>query len=54
MYVKRINGVEGLTDEDVFNYYFNKIIEHGGESLEANKYFDERTPEEEEIVKRLC
>ena len=32
LFVKRINGVEGLSDEEVFNYYFNKITEYGGES----------------------
>ena len=32
LFVKRINGVEGLSDEEVFNYYYNKITEYGGES----------------------
>ena len=32
LFVKRINGVEGLSDEEVFNYYYNKIKEYGGES----------------------
>lgn len=98
LFVKRVNGIEGLYDEEVFNYYLNKINEYGGKSkahyytgvavvdlngnihsdtfneteflltskickiksqdggilepmsfdLTANKYFDERTPEEEE------
>lgn len=98
LFVKRVNGVEGLSDEEIFNYYFNKIKEYGGESkahyftgvaivdengevhsntiaetdflltiklsknkslnggilepmsidLQANKYFDEVTPEEKE------
>ena len=33
LYVKRINGVEGLSDEEVLNYYINKLNEYGGESL---------------------
>lgn len=98
LFVKRVNGVDGLSDEEVFKYYFDKITEYGGESkahyytgvaimdedgnmysdtlyetdflltnklypkesikggvlepmsidIQANKYFDERTPEEED------
>ena len=32
LFVRRVNGVEGLSDEEIFNYYLNKIIEYGGES----------------------
>lgn len=32
LFVKRVNGKEGLSDEEVFNYYLNKITEYGGES----------------------
>ena len=35
LFVKRINGVEGLSDEEVLNYYINKLNEHGGKSLAA-------------------
>ena len=32
LFVKRVNGVEGLPDEEVFNYYYNKIASYGGAS----------------------
>lgn len=98
LFVRRINGIDDLSDEEVFAYYYNKISKYGGESkahyfsgvalvdqegevhstifnetdfilttklynsesikggilepmsydLEAKKYFDERTLEEEE------
>lgn len=98
LFVRRVNGVDNLTDVEIFNYYYNKIKEYGGESkahycsgvalvddkgivhstifnetefllttklcdesviaggilepmsydLNANKYFNERTKEEEE------
>lgn len=32
LFVKRVNGVEGLPDEEIFNYYYNKIASYGGES----------------------
>lgn len=35
LFVKRVNGVEGLSDEEVINHYTNKLNEHGGESLAA-------------------
>ena len=35
LFVKRVNGVEGLSDEEVINHYINKLNEHGGESLAA-------------------
>ena len=33
LFVKRVNGKDGLSDEEVINYYINKLNEHGGESL---------------------
>ena len=33
LFVKRINGKEGLSDEEVLNYYIAKLNEYGGESL---------------------
>ena len=33
LFVKRINGVEGLSDEVILKYYIDKLNEHGGESL---------------------
>ena len=35
LFVKRVNGVEGLSDEEVINHYINKLNEHGGSSLAA-------------------
>lgn len=33
LYVKRVNGTCGLSDEEVLNYYIDKLNEYGGESL---------------------
>lgn len=33
LFVKRVNGVEGLSDEEVINHYITKLNEHGGKSL---------------------
>lgn len=35
LFVKRVNGVEGLSDYEVINHYINKLNEHGGKSLAA-------------------
>lgn len=35
LFVRRVNGVEGLSDEEVLNHYTNKLNEHGGKSLAA-------------------
>jgi 8-oxo-dGTP diphosphatase len=35
LFVKRVNGVEGLSDEEVINHYISKLNEHGGKSLAA-------------------
>lgn len=35
LFVKRINGVEGLSDEVILKYYIDKLNEHGKESLAA-------------------
>ena len=35
LFVKRVNGIEGLDDKTILNYYINKLNEHGGESLAA-------------------
>jgi len=35
LFVKRINGKEDLSDEEVLNYYIDKLNEHGGKSLAA-------------------
>ncbi len=32
LFVKRINGKEGLSDREIFNYYLNKIKDYGGSS----------------------
>ena len=33
LYVKRVNGREDLSDEEILEYYINKLNEHGGKSL---------------------
>lgn len=33
LFVKRVNGIEGLSDEEVLQYYIDKLKEHGGSSL---------------------
>lgn len=33
LFVKRVNGVEGLSDDEVIDHYINKLNEHGGKSL---------------------
>ena len=33
LFVKRVNGKEGLSDEEVLTYYINKLNEYGGTSL---------------------
>ena len=33
LYVKRVNGREDLTDEEILEYYISKLNEHGGKSL---------------------
>ena len=33
LYVKRVNGIEGLSDEEILNYYIDKLNEYGGKSL---------------------
>ena len=33
LFVKRVNGIEDLSDEEILEYYINKLNEHGGESL---------------------
>ena len=33
LYVKRVNGREDLSDEEILAYYINKLNEHGGKSL---------------------
>ena len=35
LFVKRVNGKEGLSDEEVINHYIAKLKEHGGKSLAA-------------------
>ena len=60
LFVKRINGVEGLSDEEIFNYYFNKITEYGGESkaryftgvalIDENGMIHSKTLAEEEFL----
>ena len=35
LFVKRVNGQEGLSDDEVINHYINKLNEHGGKSLAA-------------------
>lgn len=52
LFVKRVNGIEGLSDEEILNYYIDKLNEYGGESLayyytgvclideDGNKYSD--------------
>ena len=35
LFVKRVNGVEGLSDEEILQYYLNKLNKYGGESLAA-------------------
>ena len=37
LFVKRVNGKEGLSDEEILNYYIEKLNQYGGESL-ANYY----------------
>lgn len=37
LFVKRVNGKEDLSDEEILNYYIDKLNEHGGKSL-ANYY----------------
>lgn len=32
LFVKRVNGREDLTDEEILSYYINKLNEYGGES----------------------
>ena len=33
LFVKRVNGKENLSDEEVLNYYIEKLNKYGGESL---------------------
>lgn len=33
LFVRRVNGREDLTDEEILNYYIKKLNEHGGKSL---------------------
>lgn len=33
LFVKRVNGIEGLSDDEVIKHYINKLNEHGGKSL---------------------
>ena len=33
LFVKRINGVEGLSDDVILKYYIDKLNSHGGKSL---------------------
>ena len=33
LFVKRVNGIEGLSDDEVLKYYVDKINNYGGESL---------------------
>lgn len=33
LFVKRVNGVEGLSDEEILKYYIDKLNTYGGESL---------------------
>lgn len=33
LFVKRVNGVEGLSDEVILKHYIDKLNEHGGSSL---------------------
>ena len=33
LFVKRVNGKENLTDEEILDYYIQKLNEYGGESL---------------------
>lgn len=35
LFVKRVNGVEGLPDEEILKYYIDKLNHYGGESLAA-------------------
>ncbi len=35
MFVKRVNGVEGLPDNVILQHYIDKLNEHGGKSLAA-------------------
>ena len=33
LFVKRVNGIEGLSDEEILNHYISKLNTYGGESL---------------------
>ncbi len=33
LFVKRVNGVEGLSDEEILKHYIDKLNKYGGESL---------------------
>lgn len=35
LFVKRVNGKEGLSDEEIIDYYISKLNEYGGSSLAA-------------------
>lgn len=35
LFVKRVNGVEGLSDEEILQYYLDMLAKYGGESLAA-------------------
>lgn len=35
LFVRRVNGVEGLSDEEILKYYIDKLNRYGGESLAA-------------------
>ena len=35
LFVKRVNGKEGLSDEEILKYYVDKLNNYGGESLAA-------------------
>ena len=37
LFVKRVNGIDGLSNEEILKYYIDKLNEYGGESL-ANYY----------------
>ena len=35
LFVKRVNGIEGLSDQEILNYYIDKLNKYGGKSLAA-------------------
>ena len=60
LFVKRVNGKEGLSDDEILNYYINKLKEYNGRSLahyytgvcviDENGFVTSDTIEEEEFL----